>query len=99
MRIEERFDNDERMIINGLIESENVSKFTMGRMLKKIDLQISLIAGEMADEMKAIYKGLRTKISALTEDEWVMLKDATPLFCLDVEEPYSEGDEITEAEE
>lgn len=99
MRIEERFDNDERMIINGLVESENVSKFTMGRMLKKIDLQISLIAGEMADEMKAIYKGLRLKMSALTEEEWVMLKDATPLFCLDVEEPYSEDDEIAETEE
>jgi hypothetical protein len=88
MYVEERFDYDERTIINNILEKESLKKFTKDSCLKRIDFQIAMISGDMAEEMTSIFQGLRSKIENLTDEEWDELKAISPLFS--PEEPTEE---------
>jgi hypothetical protein len=78
--MEDRFDYDERTIINNILEKESLKKFTKDSFLKRIDFQIAMISGDMAEEMTSLYQGLRSKIESLTVEEWNELKAFSPLF-------------------
>jgi hypothetical protein len=86
--MKDRFDYDERTIINNILEKDSLDKITKDNFLKRIDFQLAMISRDMAEEMTSIFQGLRSKIENLTDEEWDELKAISPLFS--PEEPTEE---------
>jgi len=64
------FDNDERIFINGTSEGEKLSDFTRAKMLGHLDFTLNISTDDMVIELS---KGLKSKISKLTDTEWYEL--------------------------
>lgn len=80
-----RFENDEIVLINRTIAKESIDSFTLDKMKKSLSFQKLMISNndETESEIVELVDSTLRKITKLTETEWNILKENTPLPCLD----------------
>lgn len=69
------FDNDERIILNGLAETTPISKLSKKLCLAQLSFSHEACAD---DDMSAVLDGLISKLEAISDEEWSKLRLSLP---------------------
>ena len=69
------FDNDERIILNGMTENTSLSKLTRERLLSQLAFAIDACADA---ELRDVLEGLVTKLENASDREWEEVRTHLP---------------------
>lgn len=87
------FDVEEQETINNVTKDELVTTFTRKKLIQQIDFTLAI---SVHKEVLELYRGLREKVIAMTDDEWNSMRELLP-FSLSYSAEDQPQDEAADA--